>query len=123
MNDAIKANNTELTVENVGCSIGELKRHIESTWEPEMTWDNYGPEWEIDHIVPIKYGDNVTIEETIKRLHWTNTQAMWGPDNNAKGNRFIGKKRPTAPTGPAPANQPMTNFTVQNMTININTTQ
>lgn len=40
-------------------TIEELKLHIESLWEPWMTWDNYGgksdnPEktWQIDHIIP-----------------------------------------------------------------------
>lgn len=36
----------------------ELKNHIESLWEPWMSWDNYGKydsnnkTWQIDHIIP-----------------------------------------------------------------------
>jgi hypothetical protein len=32
-------------------TIEELRLHIESQFEPWMSWDNYG-EWQIDHIVP-----------------------------------------------------------------------
>lgn len=59
-----------------------------------MTWENQG-EWHIDHIVPLKYckdGIKPTHEEVIERLHYKNLQAMWGPENIAKGNRFVGRE-------------------------------
>ena len=31
----------------------ELRTHIESLWEPDMNWDNYGTLWNIDHIKPL----------------------------------------------------------------------
>lgn len=39
-------------------TIDELKTHIESLWEPWMSWENYGSpkkgerKWQIDHIIP-----------------------------------------------------------------------
>ena len=36
-----------------------------------MTWEHMGAEIHIDHKIPIKYG-NPTLEEVIKRLHYTN---------------------------------------------------
>ena len=53
-----------------------------------MTWENYG-EWEIDHIIPIKY-QKPSIEEVIERLNYTNTQPLWASKNRSKGNRYIG---------------------------------
>ena len=56
-------------------------------------WEKMGKEIHIDHIVPIKYkrdGQIPTLEDTIERLHWKNTQPMWAAENIAKGNRFIG---------------------------------
>ena len=38
--------------------LGQLKAHIESLWEPWMSWDNHGSynknmrTWQIDHIIP-----------------------------------------------------------------------
>jgi hypothetical protein len=58
-----------------------------------MTWENHG-DWHIDHITPLRYRENpddiISLEETIKRLHFTNTQPLWASENTAKGNRFIG---------------------------------
>ena len=57
-----------------------------------MAWENYGT-WHIDHIKPLAYKENgevPTLEQTIERLHWTNTQPLWATENLAKGNRFIG---------------------------------
>lgn len=33
-------------------NISQLKRHIERQFTPEMSWDNYGEYWELDHIIP-----------------------------------------------------------------------
>jgi hypothetical protein len=32
--------------------------------------------------------DNPTLDDVIKRLHWSNTQPMWEKDNMKKGNRY-----------------------------------
>ena len=89
---ALKSGKSKKSLEYLGCTIDEFKKHIESKFKENMSWDNYG-EWQIDHITPIKYKDNEeapTIENVIERLHWTNTQPMWAVDNMSKGNRFIG---------------------------------
>jgi hypothetical protein len=90
---ALKSNKELSSKEYLGCDIETFKVHIEKTFEEGMNWDNYG-EWHIDHIIPIKYieDDKVAdLEEVVKRLHYTNTQALWASDNMAKGNKFIGK--------------------------------
>jgi hypothetical protein len=82
-------NNKELSSQNyLGCNIEELKIHIENQFLEGMSWENYG-EWHIDHITPLKY-QNPTLEESIERLHFSNTQPLWATDNMSKGNRFIG---------------------------------
>ena len=43
--------------EMLGCSIWELKKHLESLFEEEWNWDNYGKVWEVDHIIPISHDD------------------------------------------------------------------
>ncbi len=86
--NALKSNKSMNSIEYLGCTIEEFKEHIEKQFEEGMTWENHG-EWHIDHIIPLKY-ENPTLEETIERLHWTNTQPLWASDNIAKGNRFCG---------------------------------
>ena len=85
---ALKSSKSKHILEYLGCNIKEFKEHITKSFTEGMTWGNYG-EWEIDHIVPIKY-DSPTLEDVIERLHWTNTQALWKADNISKGNRWIG---------------------------------
>jgi len=88
VNKSLKDNKELSSKDYLGCNIEELKMHIENQFHEGMTWDNYG-EWHIDHIIPLKY-QNPTVEETIERLHFSNTQPLWATDNLAKGNRFIG---------------------------------
>jgi hypothetical protein len=85
---ALKGSKSKRSIEYLGCSIEDFKKHIEKSFVEGMTWTNYG-DWHIDHIHPLKHG-SPTLEEVIERLHWTNTQALWAADNIAKGNRFIG---------------------------------
>jgi hypothetical protein len=89
---ALKSDKTEISIQYLGCTIAEFKVHIENQFTEGMTWENHGT-WHIDHIIPIKYkkDDQVpTLEDTIERLKWTNTQPLWAYENIAKGNRYIG---------------------------------
>ena len=88
IHSALQSDKEKHSIEYLGCSIQHFKEHIEKQFVEGMTWDNYG-EWHIDHIIPLKY-ENPTLEETIERLHWENTQPLWATDNIAKGNRYIG---------------------------------
>lgn len=57
-----------------------------------MTRQNHGKVWHIDHIELIMYDDGteITKDVVIKRLHYLNTQPLFGAENMAKGNRWIG---------------------------------
>lgn len=68
----------------LGCSIKQLKLHLESQFQPGMNWENYG-EWHIDHIKPLSKFD-LTIEEQLKTAcHFSNLQPLWAIDNLRKG--------------------------------------
>ena len=61
--------------------------------EVDKKWKNIGSLWHIDHIIPLKYKENgvkPSLEEQIKRLHYTNTQPLYATENIKKGNRYIG---------------------------------
>ena len=45
---------------NVSYTPKQLQKHLEGLFEPEMTWDNYGAEWHIDHIVPCSKFQDLT---------------------------------------------------------------
>ena len=88
IHNALKCKKSKKTFEYLGCDVEIFKEHIEKQFKDGMSWDNHG-EWHIDHIIPLKY-NKPTIEQTIKRLHYTNTQPLWASDNISKGNRYIG---------------------------------
>lgn len=73
----------------IGCSLDELKVHMQQQFTEGMTWDTYGfgqNKWTIDHIIPLSSAANP--EEMYKLCHYTNLQPMWYQDNIAKSNKI-----------------------------------
>lgn len=69
----------------IGCTLGELKTHLENLFLPGMTWENYGHfGWHIDHIVPCCSFDLSKPEEQRQCFHYTNLQPLWWRDNLTK---------------------------------------
>jgi len=61
----------------IGCSISDLKLYLENQFKPEMTWENHGKVWEIDHIIPCSFFDLTKEEEQQKCYHYTNLQPLF----------------------------------------------
>ena len=73
-------------VSDLGCSIDDLKKYLESKFIDGMSWDNYGRNgWHIDHIKPLINFDLTNKEELIKACHYSNLQPLWARDNISKG--------------------------------------
>lgn len=73
------------TEEILGASYKDTKKHIESTFEEKMNWENHG-DWHIDHKIPLNLAK--TEEELYKLCHYTNLQALWAFDNISKSNKI-----------------------------------
>ena len=71
------------TLELLGCSLDELKVHLEQQFEPGMTWNNYG-EWHIDHIIPCSYFDLTKEENQRICFNYRNLQPLWAEENRKK---------------------------------------
>lgn len=68
----------------IGCDLETLKKHIESKFQPGMTWENYSLfGWHIDHIIPLSSAK--TEQELYKLCHYTNLQPLWREQNLRKG--------------------------------------
>ncbi len=84
---AIKNNSKSgSAVKDLGCSIQELKVHLEQQFQSEMSWKNYGS-WHIDHIKSLASFDLTKREELLKACHFSNLQPLWAKDNLSKGCR------------------------------------
>lgn len=78
------------TLELIGCTIEQLKHHLESLFQPGMTWENYGKfGWHIDHIQPCCFFDLSKPEEQRRCFHYTNLQPLWWHDNLVKGKKIL----------------------------------
>lgn len=70
-----------------GFSISELMEHVESQFEPWMTWENWGA-WHIDHIIPrCRYGKPYLRDEV---FGLGNLRPISRSENIHKGSRYDG---------------------------------
>jgi len=91
LNKALKNNfKSAETIKLLGCSINELKQHLEKQFKKGMSWDNYGFHgWHIDHIIPCSSFDLNKLYEQEKCFHYTNLQPLWMNDNLKKGGKIL----------------------------------
>lgn len=73
------------TIKLLGYSADELKEHIQSQFQPGMSWENHG-DWHIDHIIPVtKFDSDSPINEVCAL---GNLQPLWAFDNLSKSNKL-----------------------------------
>lgn len=80
-------NKSSATLELLGCSRSELRAHLESKFQPGMTWENYGPVWHVDHKRPCASFDLTDPAQQRACFHWTNLQPLYATENMKKGAR------------------------------------
>ena len=73
------------TIDLLGTSIDNLWIHLEKTFKPGMTKNNYGKIWQVDHKIPCAAFDLTKPEEQVKCFHFTNLQALFVKENLSKG--------------------------------------
>jgi len=75
----------------IGCSPAFLRGWLEAQFQPDMTWENYGTYWVVDHVVPLSWWDlHDHPEHILEASHYTNLQPKLRIDNLIKGARFAG---------------------------------
>ncbi len=81
---------TDSTFNLIGCSLEDLKKHLENQFVDGMTWDNYGGRsgWQVDHIIPCSHFDLTKEENQRICFNFRNLQPLWAKDNNQKKNKL-----------------------------------
>lgn len=70
----------------IGCSISELRQHLEKQFTEGMSWDNHSIiGWHIDHRKPCDSFDLTDPIQQRECFHFSNLQPLWYDENIRKG--------------------------------------
>lgn len=73
----------------LGCTIDELKSHLEGQFREGMSWENFRYHgWHVDHIMPLCSFDLTDVEQLSKACHYTNLQPLWAAENRSKNGKI-----------------------------------
>ena len=89
MSSRLSGKSKRSTFDIVSYTLEDLKKHLESKFEPGMSWDNYGA-WHVDHIIPdCSFNYSSPEDEDFKKC-WAlaNLQPLWGRDNQVKSGKI-----------------------------------
>ncbi|KKL03882.1 hypothetical protein LCGC14_2621670 [marine sediment metagenome] len=95
---ALKRNSKSAkTKQLIGCSITQLKEHLEKQFKNGMSWQNWGTgsngkdkiEWHIDHLKPCASFELSKPKEQLKCFNYTNLQPLWAYENLKKGKKCL----------------------------------
>lgn len=81
---AIRTVKISSAVRDLGCSMDELRLHLENKFRPGMSWENYG-DWHIDHIRALATFDLTNKVQAKAASHYLNLQPLWAQENRMKG--------------------------------------
>jgi len=76
----------------VGYTKDDLIKHLEKQFDKNMSWDNYGSYWHVDHNIPLSWFRYNSSKDKSFKVCWglTNLQPLTATENIKKGNRYSG---------------------------------
>jgi hypothetical protein len=86
-NFVTRANKCQHTAETLGCSYNFCRKWIEFQFSRTMTWQNYGTDWEIDHVRPCASFDLKDNDDVLSCFNWTNIRPLEKYENRSKNNK------------------------------------
>ena len=79
---------SESTIELLGCNMEHFLQYLQKQFDDNMTFENYGDYWHLDHIKPCASFDLKNQEQQKKCFHYTNLQPLEGKENMSKGSKY-----------------------------------
>jgi hypothetical protein len=79
------------TFEYLPYTVNQLKEHLEAQFTKEMTWENYGSYWHVDHIYPHSLLPYDSMEHPNFQKAWalSNLRPLEAIENFKKGNKIL----------------------------------
>jgi hypothetical protein len=84
-----KVNKHHSAIKLLGCDIEFYKQYLEQQFQPDMTWENHGIVWEIDHIKPCASFNLIDSKQQQECFHYSNTQPLYYSDNRSKKDKYV----------------------------------
>lgn len=76
------------TMKLTGCSLPVIEKYLENQFTNEMSWENMGDYWHIDHVIPFVAFD-LSIHTNQYMVCWyKNLQPLSGPENIKKSANY-----------------------------------
>lgn len=88
LNNFFEKNKSKKTIEYIGCSVDELKVHLENLFDENMNWNNYGSYWHIDHIIPCSAWDLSKEEDNFYCWNFMNLRPLEASKNRSKKDKY-----------------------------------
>lgn len=76
------------TKEFIGCDLNTLIKWFEFLFTDEMTINNHGEIWHMDHVLPCATFDMEDGDEQSRCFHWSNIRPLIAIENLKKGDRI-----------------------------------
>lgn len=95
---SLKGNKNGRHWENLtGWTLQQFKKRFAQLLKPEMTWENHGTVWEVDHIKPLSVHNITSIDCTDFKRAWklSNLQPLFKEENRSKQNKLETHFQPT----------------------------
>lgn len=79
-----KVIDSKSTIRDMGCTAQEACSHLESLFDENMTWENWGSYWQLDHIFPLAKANMKDRVEYLAVWNWRNLQPLMVEENRLK---------------------------------------
>ena len=77
------------TMNYLGTTLDKFKEWLQFNFDDNMTFENYGLYWHMDHVIPVDTFDMTKDEDVYICFNWRNISPMKGPENISKHNKII----------------------------------
>ncbi|VBB18381.1 putative nuclease [Yasminevirus sp. GU-2018] len=84
--------NRKATKDMLGCDYEFIRDWLESQFDGDMSFENHGEVWHIDHVIPCARFNMNDKDEQLKCFNWTNLQPMLSSENMSKGDNVTKKE-------------------------------
>lgn len=78
-------------VSELGCTVEDLRNHLESRFTAGMSWENYGKkpgQWSIDHIMPLTAFNLEEKQHFLLANFYLNLRPLWHIENCSKNDKI-----------------------------------